>query len=336
MLSLGRDIEDELNELTNRKFYGVVVDNNDPEKLQRIKLRIAGLHDDLKDEDLPWTFPSNANTHNNGGGTTGQLGPIPPVGTKLHMKYHDDSMYHGYYEGSVTTKEQRLKSLTTGDHGKDYPNVHGTEDASGTLHAINTKRDTVDYTHVSGTGWSIDGSGNLQVNVNGGYDNKNKDATKGKYPTGANFRITGNATVVIDGGLPIQATGSVSIVCNGDASIAAYGNTSISCNGNAAISAKGNASVACNGNASLAAKGNASVSGDGGVTVSAGGALNLVGSSIALSAGAITSSVPIVLGGGGSHSTNSTVGNVNKLDQPQALTGRSRPTAVAVNDSTTD
>ena len=40
-------------------FLGVVVDNKDPEFRARCKVRVFGIFDDVKDEDLPWAFPMN-------------------------------------------------------------------------------------------------------------------------------------------------------------------------------------------------------------------------------------------------------------------------------------
>ena len=40
----------------SQHFLGVVVDNKDPEFKARCKVRVFGVFDDVKDEDLPWAF----------------------------------------------------------------------------------------------------------------------------------------------------------------------------------------------------------------------------------------------------------------------------------------
>lgn len=211
MVNIPRDVKGDGNSLAHHHFYGIVVNNEDPEKLQRIKVRIAKLHKDLTDEQLPWVFPATSNVEGNAGGAVGAMGPIPAKGAKVNMKYPDDSMYHGMYFGTVTTKDQKLSDFAgQSGYGADYPNVSGSLDPSGNLNATNHKRDTKEETHVSGTSKQIDAAGNIKVVVNGGYNNPNPDKEV-KFPDGSTIEITGNCTLKLSGDMTIEVVKSVKV-----------------------------------------------------------------------------------------------------------------------------
>jgi hypothetical protein len=42
---------------SNKTYIGPVVDNNDPEKIGRVRVRVMDVFDNLKDEDIPWASP---------------------------------------------------------------------------------------------------------------------------------------------------------------------------------------------------------------------------------------------------------------------------------------
>ena len=65
----------------NQTYYGSIIINDDPERIGRCKVRVLGVFDELKDDDLPWAFPSYNTTF--GGGESKGFGSIsvPKVGT---------------------------------------------------------------------------------------------------------------------------------------------------------------------------------------------------------------------------------------------------------------
>lgn len=68
-----------------RPHKGLVVDNNDPEKLYRVQVRIPILHDGIRDEHLPWAIPED-NAHPRGlrGGSTGHSASLLGIPKKGH------------------------------------------------------------------------------------------------------------------------------------------------------------------------------------------------------------------------------------------------------------
>jgi hypothetical protein len=236
MFSIGRDLAHNEHDLEGTRFHGVVIDNKDPNMTQGLKLRTPA-HEGIDDEDLPWVHPHQANMAGNAGGGTGELGTIPPIGAKVHMSHPDGTMYNAVYHGTVTTKDAKVKDLTQGDYGKNYPHVQGSVDPSGNLHAKDNEFDTVENTHVSGTSHQVDGKGNVNYVINGDAKTNNPKAKK-KFPKGGSMTIHGDGTITISGNCSISATGNVSISCNGNAAVSAKGKASLTSGSSVSISGK--------------------------------------------------------------------------------------------------
>lgn len=84
----------------------IVVDNNDPDKLFRIKARIPILQDAIEDDDLPWLIPED-NIHPRGltGGVLGHTASVwgtPKRGSWVSVYYrHNGDPHNGSYSVRV-------------------------------------------------------------------------------------------------------------------------------------------------------------------------------------------------------------------------------------------
>jgi|SRR5690606_30112008 len=67
-------------------YSAVVVDNNDPRKLRRVRARIEGIQDGIKDEHLPWAIPTDQNYTAAGDNRSGIVN-IPEKGAKVGLKF---------------------------------------------------------------------------------------------------------------------------------------------------------------------------------------------------------------------------------------------------------
>ena len=136
----------------NRKpssYEGTVVDNNDPEKLGSVTIRVPQIHGNvgdtefIPDGDLPWIHqrPSSflGNSPNSG------MFSVPDIGTKVTVEYHTSDPYFGYYKGGVTSSETRTTAFD-----EDYPHTYGFVDPSGSAFRINKQKNTWDFVHPSG------------------------------------------------------------------------------------------------------------------------------------------------------------------------------------------
>lgn len=143
-------------DLGKGSFFGYVVDDNDPEKRQRVKLRIPQLHRGISDADLPWIMPS-AQGQNHAGGGVGTVN-VPTKGTLLELKFEEDDPHSGRYYGSPTIDEVHKDNEIL---KQDYPKTTGTVDETGAIETWNKQRKEYTRTWPSGTTMSVDGAGNI-------------------------------------------------------------------------------------------------------------------------------------------------------------------------------
>lgn len=90
-------------DLTNTKILsenwlrGVVVDNNDPQKLGRVKVFIKPLHDGINENDLPWAIPARSTRSGATDGSFGEL-DIPEEDSWVYVNFENNDpmkpMYH--------------------------------------------------------------------------------------------------------------------------------------------------------------------------------------------------------------------------------------------------
>lgn len=197
--------------LNGKTYIGEVVDNNDPEKQQRIKIRIPELHRGVPDEDLPWCLPNaRLGAQGNSSGGVGSMS-IPVVGSKIEVSMGNNSSYFPTYGGSPTTKDVKNEFA----QHPDYPHVYGHVDRSGNKFEVNTAKNTVSFTHVTGTTILIKADGSVDI---GGP----KDVTiacKGDM----NLGCEGNMTISSKGSLDVLTDGSLTVSTKSGADVIAGG-----------------------------------------------------------------------------------------------------------------
>ena len=231
LINVGREF-DKKHLVGPRQFYiGVVINNNDPLKLQRIKLRIHDLHRNVSDNALPWCLPFTALLSSNV--QIGQMGPIPTLGSRVYMTYIDDSLYFPVYFGGVVAEDRKLDDFTGEDSSltEDYPNVYGWIDRSGNRFVVNTVKHHLEFTHISGTRINIDGKGYTQIDiadreVDGSIDHNTKGLTiniKGHL----NVNVEEDMNIKVGGNLTYDVTGNTKIKSNGFTNIDSTNNINV-------------------------------------------------------------------------------------------------------------
>lgn len=229
MLNLTRLQQNSTSGLKMGILYGTVVDNNDPDKIQRVKIRVEGLHKNIKDQDLPWSLPI---VNTGSAGSAAGIGSVnvPPKGSKVWVMYTDDTMYHSFYLGQVVDKATRMSDVVgagsdqTGDDApKDidqdvansYPDAIVSKDTSGNRMVVDTKANTIDYWHGSGTRFRVDGKGHLQIEI---ADHKNYDGAAERQPKGL--------TLIVNGPVNVNAAESITLTTKADLNFKVEGNMS--------------------------------------------------------------------------------------------------------------
>lgn len=118
----------------------IVVDNNDPDRLFRIKARIPVLQDAIEDDDLPWLIPED-NIHPRGlvGGVLGHSASVwgtPKRGTWVSVYYrHGGDPHNGSYSVRVPFDEQTLAE----EFEVNYPDRMGYVLPSGLFYVVDER-----------------------------------------------------------------------------------------------------------------------------------------------------------------------------------------------------
>lgn len=185
----------------NRLYKGVVVDNNDPLHLDRIKVSIPELIDPELGE-TPWIFPIKNCMFGQGKGY-GQFGP-PPIGAVVIVELQGQDVNFAYYSGYLLDKQNTVQDL--------QPGQYRTVDPSGSVLNIDTINNTFDYNHISGVVFHIE-NGTLSIMTN----------------QHINMQVNGDTSITTQGQTDISSQGNVNINSQGQTAIKASGNINAEC-----------------------------------------------------------------------------------------------------------
>lgn len=127
----------------SKPYKGIVVDNDDPKKLGRIKVNIQGFLEGLAEE-LPWIFPENPT----GLGGRADLSSfiVPEVSSRVQVEFPFDDIYAGFYTGYWQSDITHQGST----FDEDYPESYGFRDSQGTHFKVNKSKKFVEVQHTSG------------------------------------------------------------------------------------------------------------------------------------------------------------------------------------------
>lgn len=171
-------------------YHGVVVDNKDPKKQQRVRIRVPQLHRNIPDNKLPWSMPDASGRQANAGVGVGGV-DVPPIGSKVMFSLTENDPHNPKYKGSPTTDDVNKNNELLNE---DYPGTYGQVDHAGNKATVNTEKNEITTTHVSGTTTHTDGAGNVSI------------VSVGNITLSAK----GNITIVADGVIKVHAKGNLS------------------------------------------------------------------------------------------------------------------------------
>ena len=166
-----------------------VVDNNDPLKRQRVKLKPLS-KEILSTEDLdliPWCTLLHG-VLAPGQNSTSCVIAVPEVGTILAVEFQHGNLLYGVVQGIVPTDDFPVPALLS----TNYPHRRGTQDKAGTVMYIDSQSPEV-FLKIGGTTVSIK-NGSVTVNVGGGTI----DLTASSVNVHGNFSVSQNVTVTGD------------------------------------------------------------------------------------------------------------------------------------------
>ena len=182
---------------TTMSYLGFVEDNNDPEKLGRVKVRVAP-YADLKREDLPWASPKLASCGNTS--SAGGLN-VPEIGSQVRVTFPSRDFTAPYYSGAELNEVNKTTFFDD-----DYPNIYGYKDSIGNFVRVNKARGTVQFQHSSSANLQVAPSGSMKITLPGGAYFLLDDSQNFELNIGA-LGVSGSA----DGSLTVDALNEVNI-----------------------------------------------------------------------------------------------------------------------------
>lgn len=194
----------------NDSWVGKVIDNKDPDKIGRCKIRVQGYYEGIEDSDIPWALPSPSFI----GSLRGSF-VVPQVGTLVNGHFDQGDENIPVYDG-LAIHEANTKNIS--DKNDDYPNtmvLFETDDGDG--FSVNRKSGTISLKHRSGSVITLDKSGNLTIELdNLGTGGKLNVKTKGdaKIDVGGNAEVKASGDVKVDGSRITLGKNPSSQLCN--------------------------------------------------------------------------------------------------------------------------
>lgn len=153
--------------LTNPKrdsiFHkGIVVDNKDEKRAGRVRALVEGrLEVKSTDYDrLPWLLPDKDAT--SGGREDMANAAIPPIGSEIKVRFHDDNPYVGFYSGSMESSESHNGFLVD----DNYPHTSARMNSDGSWSRTDSEKNTSEtFRSLDKLYHSVDANGNVTINV---------------------------------------------------------------------------------------------------------------------------------------------------------------------------
>lgn len=131
----------------NETYLGVVMDNQDPLKLGRIKVYIS-MYEDVKADDLPWCYPLLHTFLGNSKESI--MFSVPEEGSEVRVSFPTRDKYAPYYSGCELNSENKCTFFDD-----DYPDCYGFKDSVGNFVKVNKKTKTTTIQHSSTTNVEI-------------------------------------------------------------------------------------------------------------------------------------------------------------------------------------
>lgn len=153
----------------NQFFLGTVVENNDPQGLDRIKVSIPELFNPEVNE-LPWCLPLKHPIF--GQGANYGIYGVPAINSKVIVLFQKNDLNFPVYISAVLIAGNKSQDL-----GFNSPQQYGFIDPSGNKLHVDMETQTWAFTHSSGANVVIDKNNKITINCADAEVNAQKTAT---------------------------------------------------------------------------------------------------------------------------------------------------------------
>lgn len=191
-------------------LIGTVVVNDDPKRMERIKVSIPKLYSGDQ-ANLPWVAPCKAGKFRNKT-TSGEFGLVPEVGDEVIIVFQQGKVLYPMYVGYPYKVNARPGEFLT-----NYLKRYGWKDPEGNVLFFDTTAGAnpkFSFTHVAGVTVTISNTGEVAVTTNNLIANVNGNLTA---------TVTGNASANVNGNLSATIGGTGSISSGGNMNISSGG-----------------------------------------------------------------------------------------------------------------
>jgi hypothetical protein len=106
----------------DKVLLGVIVDNNDPTRSGRAKIRVRGVFDEIPDEDLPWASQSSVVSFGSkeGGGQVS----VPKIGSLVTVSFDNGNWYAPIFTATWGTDPTLVEAFSSDPNGESYFGAH--------------------------------------------------------------------------------------------------------------------------------------------------------------------------------------------------------------------
>lgn len=177
--------------LKNQTFEGYAINVNDPDKRQKVRVRIPVLHRGIPDDKLPWANIQSG-VANAGGGVGGVS--VPDRFAKLIINFSEDDPHNPQYSASPASDDVNKENELLQN---DYPNTKGEIDSFGNRFSTNRATGEITIAHKSGAIIYIDGSGN--VSIAGAGDVSVAAKNNMSLAAGGRMKLSAGGDILLDG-----------------------------------------------------------------------------------------------------------------------------------------
>lgn len=194
-------------------FRGVVVDDQDPLKSGRVKIRVFGIYDNVPEEALPWAIYTDPLM----GGQSG-FGSffIPDIGNHVWVFFENGDHQQPVYFAGAPFKDayatERLSSKHEENRGSiSYPRNKSLVTKAGHIIEIDdtSGNERISIIHKSGTQITYQANGDVYEHIVGNYKRIIDGNVQENIGGNVNQTVSGNVNETVGGGKNVAVSGNL-------------------------------------------------------------------------------------------------------------------------------